>query len=255
MNGSVGLALLISTLAGLSTMLGSVLGLLIRQPGRRFLAFTLGFCGGVMLLVSFAELLPNDVNEIGFMPTYLAFFGGLLLMFLIDVLVPHEYMGRHDHAAGTHNSQLLKTGLFVALGISMHNLPEGIASFTRTMLDPTLGIAVAAAIALHNIPEGLCVSCPIYAATSSRRRALWSVAFAAAAEPLGALLAAAFLLPFLSPSLLSLVLAGVAGVMVFGTLDELVPVAHSFAQEHISIAGIIAGMMVMTLRLWMLHHA
>ncbi len=280
MNATIGFALLLSTLAGLSTTLGGLLVIFFRKPGPRFMTLTLGFSGGVMILVSFVELLQGGIEAIGFGPAHLAFFGGMLAMFLVDALVPHEYMGEHHRTeeevhigqlrkrglfVGPHpdrrrwrqhrprNGQLLKTGLFVALGIGIHNFPEGMASFTGALQNPALGISIAVAIALHNIPEGLAVSAPVYAATGSRSKALlWSF-LSGIAEPIGAGLTALVLLPFLNEAVLGFLLAAVAGIMVFISLDELVPVACSFGEEHLSIVGVIMGMMVMALSLWMLQ--
>jgi ZIP family zinc transporter len=254
MDGSIGLALLLSTLAGLSTAVGSLLSLFIHRPGSRFMSFTLGLSGGVMLEVSFLELLPEGIQAIGFVPANLAFFGGMAIMFLVDVLIPHDYAGEHHRAKyGTHNGHLLRTGLFVALGVTIHNFPEGIASLASTLEDTRLGIAVAAAIALHNIPEGLAVSAPVYAATQSHGKAfVWSI-LSGVAEPVGAGLAALILTPILTELLLGYVVASVAGIMVFIALDELVPVACSFGEEHMPIVGAGVGMIVMALSLWMLQ--
>ena len=164
---------------------------------------------------------------------------------------------RHRHGAGwggeVHRGRLLKTGLLVALGIGVHNFPEGITTFASTVHDPALGIAIAIAIALHNIPEGIAVSTPVYAATGSRGKALLWSALSGLAEPVGAVLAAMFLLPFLNATVLGLALAAVAGIMVFISLDELIPVACSFCEEHLSIMGVIAGMVVMALSLGLLR--
>jgi ZIP family zinc transporter len=173
-------------------------------------------------------------------------------MLLIDFLIPHEYMAESHHAEDQGQGKLMKTGLLVALGLGIHNFPEGMATFAGALQDVSLGVAIAGAIALHNIPEGLAVSAPIYAATGSRRKAfLWSV-LSGVAEPAGAAVAAVLLLPFLTPSVLGLMLAAVAGVMVFISLDELVPVARSFGQEHLSIVGVVVGMAVMAASLWLL---
>ena len=229
MNSTVGFALLLSALAGLSTTLGSLVGVFVRKPGPRFMTLTLGFSGGVMILVSFVELLQGGIDAIGFGPAHLAFFGGMGAMFLIDALIPHDYMAEHHHTEEEkRQGQLLKTGLFVALGIGIHNFPEGMAAFAGALEDPALGIAIAVAIAIHNIPEGLAVSAPVYAATGSRGKAfLWSF-LSGLAEPIGAGLAALVLMPFLSEMVLGFVLASVAGIMVFISLDELMPVARSF---------------------------
>jgi ZIP family zinc transporter len=255
----IGFALLLSALAGLSTTIGSVLALFVRKPGPRLMTLTLGFSGGVMILVSFVELLAGGIEALGFAPANLAFFGGMVLMFLIDALIPHDYMAEHHHTEvengeeGARKSRLLKTGLFVALGLGIHNFPEGMASFATTLSDPQLGIAIAIAIAIHNIPEGLAVSAPVYAATGSRSKAFWWSFLSGVAEPLGALLAALVLLPFLDGTILGVLLSGVAGIMVFISVDELLPVSRAYEEEHLSIVGVVAGMAVMSLSLWMLQ--
>jgi len=246
-------AWILSALAGLSTTIGSLLGIAVRKPGPRFMTVTLGFSAGVMILVSFVELLQGGVEQVGFMPAHIAFFLGMGAMFLVDASVPHEYLGQ-DEKAGPEmqGSPLFKTGVFVALGIGIHNFPEGMAAFAGALEDPSLGIAIAVAIAIHNIPEGLAVAAPIYAATGSRKKAfLWSF-FSGVAEPVGAGIAALILLPFLTPAVLGYVLAAVGGIMVFISLDELVPVARSFGHEHLAILGVIVGMIVMAISLWLL---
>jgi ZIP family zinc transporter len=254
MDTTVGFALLLSTLAGLSTTLGSLLAILVGQPSPRFMALTLGLSGGVMVHVAFVELLQDGIDTLGFAPAHLAFFGGMGAMFLVDILVPHDYMAeRHRTAKGTRNSQLLKTGLFVALGLGIHNFPEGMASFAGALEDRSLGIAIALAVALHNIPEGLAVSAPIFAATGSRRQAFLLSFLSGLAEPIGAVLAAIVLLPFLNETVLSLVLVVVAGIMVFISLDELLPASCSLGEEHLSIVGVAVGMAVMAFSLWLLQ--
>jgi ZIP family zinc transporter len=296
MTPSVGFALLLSALAGLSTTIGSLLALFVRKPGSRLMTLTLGFSGGVMILVSFVELLPGGIDALGFGLANLAFFGGMMAMFLIDALIPHDYMAEHHHTEtengqdaplgqpfnpstelpstvpstslraglGTGRAQdkaedaalksrLLKAGLFVALGLGIHNFPEGMATFATSLSDPQLGIAIAVAIAFHNIPEGLAVSAPVYAATGSRGKAFWWSFLSGVAEPVGALLAAAVLMPFLSEAVLGGLLSVVAGIMVFISIDELLPVSRAYGEEHLSIVGIVGGMVVMALSLWMLQ--
>jgi len=275
MASSVGFALLLSALAGLSTTVGSVLALFVRKPGGRLMTLTLGFSAGVMILVSFVELLPGGMEAIGFAPANLAFFGGIIAMFLIDALIPHDYMAEHHHAeegdvqdggarrlghAGERGaedmalrSQLLKAGLFVALGLGIHNFPEGMATFVTSLRDRQLGIAIAIAVAVHNVPEGLAVSAPVYAATGSRRKAFWWSFLSGVAEPVGALLAAVVLMPFLTTAVLGAVLSTVAGIMVFISIDELLPISRAYGEEHLSIVGVVLGMAVMSLSLWLLR--
>ena len=249
----VGMALLLTALAGLSTTLGSVLGLAVRDPGPRFMSVTLGFSAGVMVLVSFVELLQTGIDAVGFGAAHVAFFGGMILMFLVDFLVPHDYAAEHHGTSEESKERLLKTGLFVALGLGIHNFPEGMATFAGAMEDLRLGTAIAVAIAIHNIPEGVAVSAPVYAATGSRGKAfLWSF-LSGVAEPVGAGFAALVLLPFMTEAVLGWTLSGVAGIMVFISLDELVPVSHSFGKGHLAIVGAVAGMVIMAFSLWMLR--
>lgn len=246
-------ALILTTAAGLSTTIGSILGLFLRKPGPRFMSATLGFSAGIMLMVSFAELLQEGIKAIGFLSAHIGFFAGILGMFLIDVSVPHDYIGQHDRSGTKDQQRLIKTGLFLALGIGIHNFPEGMVTFAGAMEDLNLGTAIAFAIAIHNIPEGLAISIPVYAATGSRQKAfLWSF-LSGIAEPIGAIIAAAFLVPILTQSLLGWMLAIVAGIMVFISLDELLPVSRSFGIDHLPILGAIAGMAVMTLSIWILR--
>ncbi len=222
--GNIGFTLLLSALADPSTTIGSVLGIAVRKPGPKFMTLTLGFSAGVMIHVSFVELLQGGIESAGFMPAHVAFFLGMGIMFAIDALIPHDYLGQEEHSGvGMRSSHLMKTGLFVALGI-----------------------------AIHNIPEGLAVAAPIYAATGSRKRAFFYSFLSGVAEPIGAGLAALILLPFLSEAILGYLLAGVGGIMVFISLDELIPVARSFGHEHLAIFGAIIGMVVMTVSLWIL---
>ncbi len=251
--GNLWIALLLSTLAGLATTIGSLLALAVRHPGPKFMSLSLGFSAGVMLFVSFVELLPVGIRTLGLPLGVGLFFGGMLLMLLIDVAIPHEYIAEHHpETRMTRTPALLRTGMFLAFGIAIHNFPEGMATFVGTLQHTGLGVAIAVAVAIHNIPEGLAVSLPIYSATGSRRKAfLWSF-LSGVAEPLGALIAALVLAPILSPAILGWMLAIVAGIMVFISLDELVPVARSYGQEHLTIVGVIIGMAVMALSIWML---
>jgi ZIP family zinc transporter len=253
METNVALALLLTTLAGLSTTLGSLLGLAVRKPGPRFMSATLGFSAGVMVMVSFAELLQGSADSIGFGYAHIGFFLGIAVIFVIDYFLPHEAAGHQDVAQDQKDGKLMRMGMLVALGIGIHNFPEGMATFAGTLKDTNLGIAIAVAIAIHNIPEGLAVSAPVYAATGSRSKAfLWSF-LSGVAEPIGAGLAALVLLPFLTPALLGWLLAFVAGVMVFIAFDELVPTSFSYNQGHIAILGVILGMAVMSISLWFLR--
>jgi zinc transporter, ZIP family len=255
MHGNLVFALVVSAIASLATTGGSLIGLAVRRPGPKLMALALGFSAGVMMFVSFAELLTASIATIGFLRAVIAFFGGMALMFAIDVAVPHifvtEGQQQPNYCGGPSN--LLRTGLLIAIGIAIHNLPEGMATFAGSIKSRGLGIAIASAIALHNIPEGLAVSMPVYCATGSRRKALVWSSLSGASELLGAGLAALILMPFLTPTFLAIVLAAVAGLMVFISFDELIPGSYAYKHDHLSVAGIVLGMAVMAVSLLFLN--
>ncbi len=246
--GRILLALAITSLAGLSTAIGGIVNLFVRKATPKFMGFTLGFSAGVMILISFVELLDESIDDIGFAYALASFFAGMLGIFLLDFLVPHDYIGDHDHKAGGGSEEkdgLMRVGILTAVGIAIHNFPEGLATFFATLHDVRLGTAIAVAIAIHNIPEGVAVAAPVYAATGSRLKGFLYALYAGLAEPAGALLAAFILYPFLSEALLGWVLGGVAGFMVAISLDEIMPAAKAYGSEHMPIAGAISGMAVM----------
>ena len=244
----IGIPLLLTFLAGLSTGIGSLIPFLIKDLKREYLYFSLGLSAGVMIYVSFVELLASAVEEIGFVQANLAFFGGIVFIMLVDFLVPHEFIEERV-APRAADKRLLTAGTFTMIGMAIHNFPEGLAVFMSAMGDVRLGVALAFAIAVHNIPEGIAVAMPIYYATRSKQKAFWLSLLSGVAEPLGALIGIAVLGPILTPAVLSLSLAFVAGIMIFISFDEILPLSYQNQQGHLSIAGIIAGMLIMALSL------
>jgi len=251
--------------AGLATGIGSLLAFFTKRTNTRFLSLALGFSAGVMIYVSFVEIFPKARIELalaygetsGFWITTAAFFGGIFLIAIIDKMIPsmenpHEIKMVEDISEEKAGQQkLMRMGLFTALAIAIHNFPEGLATFIAALNDPRLGIAIAVAIAIHNIPEGIAVSVPIYYATGNKKKAFWYSFSSGLAEPVGATIGFLILMPFLSPLVFGILFAGVAGIMVFISIDELLPAAQEFGEHHLSIYGLIAGMIVMALSLLM----
>lgn len=251
------MALLLTFVAGASTIIGSVIALLIKDRKGRYLCFILGFSAGVMIYVSFAELLPQAIADVGFLYANIAFFLGIVGMMLMDFFIPHHYIyekfGICNGIECRKSRGLMKTGVAVALGIGIHNLPEGIVVFMSALKDINLGIILAIAIALHNIPEGISVSVPIYYATKSKKKAFFYSAISGLAEPVGAIIGFLILRPFLSPGILSAMLAFAAGIMVFVSFDELLPTSfrEGKGRGHMTVFGVIIGMFVMALSLYL----
>jgi len=242
-----------TTLAGLSTTIGSLIGLMIKKESPKFMSSVLGFTAGVMIGISFFELMPSGFEELGFLKASVAFIIGFVFIFLIDTFIPHEYLGQKERREkNEQNKKLLRTGLFVALGIAIHNFPEGMATFYSAILDTRIGIAITVAIAIHNIPEGIAVSAPIYEATGSRKKAFLFSFLSGVVEPVGAILTAFVLFPFLNSMILGYMLSGIAGLMVFIAVDELLPVSKSLTHSHLPIISFVFGLIVMIASLAMI---
>jgi ZIP family zinc transporter len=284
----VWIALGLTLFAGMATGIGSAIAFTAKRTNYRFLSVATGFSAGVMIYVSFVEIFIKGVDALtdrygdywGHWVNAASFFGGVALIAIVDNLIPtaenpHETPSEeemaplhdvsvskseiaaaaeaHDHG---HNHKLLRMGMFTALAIAIHNFPEGLATFLAALQDPTLGLAIAVAIALHNIPEGISVSVPIFYATGDRKKAFFYSMLSGLAEPVGAVIAY-LVLRFLVgndsgaiPSeVMGVLFGGVAGIMVYISLDELLPTSRAYGKGHDSLLGLIAGMMVMALSL------
>jgi ZIP family zinc transporter len=250
-------ALILTAIAGLSTGIGSAIAYSIRKPKIIYLSFSLGLSAGVMIYVSFMALLPKAMETVGQIRGLAAFFIGIAFIGLIDMLIPeaenpHHYEGLDDTTVKKVDRPLMRTGLLTALIIAIHNFPEGLAIFGTALSDLKLGLFIAAAIAIHNIPEGISVSVPIFYATGNKNKAFAYSFLSGISEPVGAIVGYLILLPFLTPVLLAALSAFIAGIMVYISVDELLPTAHRYGHSHAVILGIVLGMLVMALSLLML---
>lgn len=257
MTWNIGLALLLTALAGLSTGIGSAIAYFIRKPKIIYLSFSLGFSAGVMIYISFMELLPQALASKGEVWGIAVFFIGIIFIGLIDWSIPeaknpHFYKEPADVAGTVKDESLMRTGLLTALAIGIHNFPEGLATFAAVLGDVRLGAIIAVAIAIHNIPEGISVSVPIFYATGNKNKALTYSFLSGISEPIGAVIGFLILRPFLSPGLLASLMAFIAGIMVYISIDELLPLAHRYGHGHTVILGIILGMLIMALSLLIL---
>jgi ZIP family zinc transporter len=293
----VWVALGLTVFAGMATGIGSAIAFAAKRTNYRFLSIATGFSAGVMLYVSFVEIFLKGVDALtlkygdywGHWVNAASFFGGILLIGLIDNLIPaaenpHETHSEeetaplHDPLApisdcqavasresqsvpgeykhNVHKKKLMRMGMFTALAITIHNFPEGLVTFLAALQDPTLGVAIAVAIALHNIPEGISVSVPIFYATGNRKKAFWYSFLSGLSEPIGAVIAYIVLRLFLSsdsgvipPQVMGVLFGGVAGIMAYISLDELLPTSRAYGKGHDSLLGLIGGMLVMALSL------
>lgn len=261
------LAFSLTLLAGLATCIGSAIAFFAKRTNTNFLSLSLGFSAGVMIYVSFVEILvkakdslTSSMGEVtGQWLTAGAFFGGILIAAMIDKLVPsaenpHEIhdlseMDRKTYEEQNRNRKLMNTGLVSAFAIAIHNFPEGLATFAAALQSPKLGISIAVAIAIHNIPEGIAVSVPVYYATGSRKKAFWYSFISGVAEPIGAIVGYFIFRQFFTDCVFGVLFAGVAGIMVFISLDELLPSAEKYGHHHLMVYGLISGMALMALSL------
>ncbi|MDD3462556.1 MAG: zinc transporter ZupT [Sulfurospirillaceae bacterium] len=261
-------ALFLTLLAGLSTAIGASFAFFSSDKNHKVLSIGLGFSAGVMIYVSFVEILQK--SKLSFLDifqnqiqaeflTLLCFFGGIGLSALIDRLIPEdvnpheprsdEDLGELKEGARVSKTALKRTGIFTALAIGIHNFPEGFATFIASLQDFTLGISIALAIAIHNIPEGMAISLPIYHATGDRKKAFFYAVLSGLAEPIGAIVGFFLLLPLMGMATLGVTFGVVAGIMVYISFDELLPSARVYGNAHTTIAGIVSGMFVMAISL------
>ncbi len=250
--------------AGLSTGIGSAIAFFAKRTNTKFLSIALGFSAGVMIYLSFVEIFPKAKDilsgemgiQAGYLMTVVAFFSGMLLIAIIDKLVPafenpHELKRVeqiHDQEA-MKNKRLYRMGVMSALAITIHNFPEGLVTFLAAMQDIKLGLPIAIAIALHNIPEGIAISVPIHYATGSKRKAFMYSFLSGLAEPLGAVIGFFILMPFMNEIVFGFLFASVAGIMVFISIDNLLPAAREYGEPHLSLYGLTGGMALMAVSL------
>lgn len=283
MDQNILFAFMMTLIAGLSTGIGSAIAFFAKKTNTKFLAVSLGFSAGVMIYVSMIEIFTEAKSKLivplglknGTIVTVLAFFGGMILIALIDKLIPseenphevefvetlnkieeedivsHEKNIGDKESSDINKNKLMRTGLFTALAIAIHNFPEGLATFVSALQEPSLAIPIVVAIAIHNIPEGIAVSVPIYYATGSKKKAFIYSFLSGLSEPIGAIIGFMILLPIMNDILFGVIFAGVAGIMVFISIDELLPSAREYGEHHLSIYGMVVGMAVMAASLIM----
>lgn len=258
------MAFMLTLLAGLATGIGSVMILFTKKTNKKVLSFSLGLSAGVMLYVSFVEILVKAIDalsevygeKLGNIYAVLGFFAGIFIIAIIDKLIPemgnpHEVhtVEEMDGNAEEHKQKLMRMGIFTALAITIHNFPEGLATFISAVEDPSVGLPIAIAIAIHNIPEGIAVAVPIFYATGSRKKAFTLSFLSGLSEPIGALVGYFLFIRFFGNETFGLIFASVAGIMVYISLDELLPSAEEYGEHHTSICGVIFGMAVMAVSL------
>ncbi|HOL11243.1 MAG TPA: zinc transporter ZupT [Bacillota bacterium] len=261
----------LTVFAGLATGIGSSLAFFTRKTNTKALSVALGFSAGVMIYVSMIEIFVKAKNSLvnvlgntgGSWATVGAFFGGIITIALIDRFVPsaenphemrkiEELNDANISESNLDQRKLIRMGTLTALAIAIHNFPEGLATFTAALKEPSIGIAIAIAIAIHNIPEGIAVSMPVFYATGDKKKAFVLSFLSGLAEPLGSVVGYLILFRFFNDLVFGVLFAFVAGIMVFISLDELLPTAREYGEAHLSIYGLIAGMMVMAVSLLLL---
>ena len=276
---SVLIAFLLTLFAGLSTGIGSALAFFTKKSNTKFLSLSLGFSAGVMIYISMVEIFFKSKNSLvaelglkaGSWVNVISFFGGMFLIALIDKLIPsgenphemhsieeineenpeesHHNEIRIKHEKAKASNSLLRMGVFTALAIAIHNFPEGLATFVSALQEPTIAIPIAVAIALHNIPEGIAVSVPIFYATGSKKKAFVYSFLSGLSEPVGALVGYLILMPILNDTVMGIIFGMVAGIMVYISLDELLPSAREYGEHHLAIYGTVSGMILMAVSL------
>lgn len=251
MYNNVSIAMLLTLLAGLATGIGSIFALFTSLDNKKFLSAVLGFSAGIMIYISFEEMFAKSKEYLcsgygeltGIWLAVISFLGGMGIIMIIDNFIPSPESDLTAVKAGKHSMH--KMGLLTASAIAIHNFPEGLATFATTLNSPTLGIAMACAIAIHNIPEGIITAVPILCSTGNKKTAFLVSFFSGLTEPLGAIIGYLLLRPFLNDTVFGILFGIIAGIMIYISVEELVPMAREYDKGNSMIFGIIAGMAVM----------
>jgi ZIP family zinc transporter len=266
-NEQIFFGFILTVFAGLSTTIGAIVVFIMKKPSPKFIGLFMGFSAGVMIGVSIFKMLPESIENLGVLVGGISFLLGMITVALLDFLIPHEYMQErssieenvNDFKDIMKNGRLMRTGSLLAIGITIHNFPEGFVTMTGSFKSLELGLLLAVAIAFHNIPEGLVVAMPIYIASGSKKKAFGLSFLSGIAEPFGAIISIIILTTFgtISPNIIELSLAFVAGIMMFISLDELLPSAHESCNDngdttHTITIGIIAGLAIMLITIFLL---
>ena len=248
-----GIALLITLLAGLATAIGAGIAFVVKRDNMKALSIGLGFSAGVMIFLSFVDIIPAANQMLnGIFPqkhdwvVYFSFIIGLTIAILIDYFLPDhvdEEELLHPDMPTKHNSMIKRAGLLTAIAICVHNFPEGMATFMTSTQDLTLGLSVGLAIAIHNIPEGIAVALPVHQATGKKRYAMLYAALSGISEPIGAVIGMFLLHMFLPEVMVGASMAAVAGIMIYISFDTLLPLAKEYGNWHLSMVGIVSGML------------
>jgi len=245
-------ALLLSLGAGLSTLLGALVVVFTKKKSEKLVTVSLGFAAGVMVSVSFLDMLPLATDLLaqqynkatGVVISVASLLLGVGIASGLDKLVPHE----HGKTEGENShGNIYRLGMMSMLAIAVHNFPEGIATFMAGMSNPSIGLTIAVAIALHNIPEGISVAMPIYFATGNKKRAFLYTLLSGISEPVGALLAYSVLQPFISNTLLGVLFSIVAGIMLYISIEELIPSSRQYGFTRLALTATFAGICLMPL--------
>ncbi len=246
------IAFTFTLIAGLCTGIGGFIGLFAKSTNKKFLSISLGFSAGVMIYVSMIEIFSKAKDALsvefgektGYIYTVLAFFAGIIIIMFIDKILPTQ-----DSHEISDDGKLKRMGVFTALAIGIHNFPEGLATFISALQEPSIAIPILIAIAMHNIPEGIAVAVPIYHSTGSKKKAFMYSLFSGLSEAVGAVIGYLILMPFINDTVFGIVFALVAGIMVFISVDQLLPTAKEYGNHKQSIYGLIVGMAIMAISL------
>lgn len=241
---NIGYSFLISTLAGLSTLLGMFVIFINKKNTNSIIVASLSFASGVMITVSLLDLVPESIqmltnkykNFVSIMLFLIFLCIGVLTSMTIDKKLPNN----------NDSSSLYKIGIISMIAIILHNIPEGIATFMASNMDKTLGLSLALAIAAHNLPEGISISVPIFYSTNSKKKAFIYTFISALSEPFGAILAFLFLQKFVTDSFMGILFAFIAGIMIHISLYELLPELKNYNHKKMSSIFFIIGIIFMS---------
>ncbi|MBU1976074.1 MAG: ZIP family metal transporter [Nanoarchaeota archaeon] len=228
-------------------ILGSLIGVL-KKPSENFMFNMLSFAAGVMLAISFLELLPESIHLSSTLLCVIGILLGAVVMYLLDKLIPHIHPAFLEPEQGQKcSNNLSRVAIYLLFGIFLHNFPEGMAIATGTVTGSALILAIA--IAIHNIPEGICTSAPYYFCSKKRLKSFLISSTTAIPIALGFLIARV-LFQNISSNIIGIIVAGTAGVMIYISADELIPCScgkKNTQWSHSTIFSLLLGVVFVVL--------
>ena len=217
--------IIISLIEGMSTLIG-FFSIYIKGDKNRIISRTLSFAGGVMIMLSIIDLIPSSISSLK--ENYNCF----IALFYCSIFFIIGFIASHLIQNIVQEQDVLsKTGIISMIGIILHNIPEGMATYMLSSINFKLGLMLSIAIVMHNIPEGIGISIPIYCGTGNKKKAFVYTLISGLSEPFGAIISVIFLHKFINLTIMGAIYSIIAGIMIYIGYFELIKISKQYGNS------------------------